>query len=42
MYVCLCIYMYVLNVCMYALCVDVVDIYMEYSKLNNIGVYKST
>jgi hypothetical protein len=43
MYVCLYVCMYSMYVCMEVCrCVDVVAICMEYSKLNNIGVCKST
>jgi hypothetical protein len=46
LYVCMYVYIYVctqyMNVCIVCRCVDVVDVYMEYVKLNNIGVYKST
>jgi len=43
MYVCLYICMYSMYVCMHVCrCVDVVDVCMEYGKLKNIGVCKST
>jgi hypothetical protein len=45
-YGCMYVYIYGCTQCMYVCivcrCVDVVDVYMEYGKLNNIGVYKST
>jgi hypothetical protein len=44
--ICMYVYIYVCTQCVYVCivsrCVDVVDVYMECGKLNNIGVCKST